>query len=184
MQHFRPEILHRGIQRRIRHRVKLRIGDEVRLIAPAQHRLLIFGQDVGGVRNGTLFLLFNTLIAGDGRIRFVRLSSPGARLAAIGNEFSGSGRIAERVGAGGPITSEGNFGAGNLVDTKADAPENWLDTRRVRNGSVSRKPVYIDADGIERDGIPVFFPPPDTKEGGLPASLAPRGENNRAPGAG
>jgi hypothetical protein len=56
-------------------------------------KFIDWGQDVGGERNGTLFLLNNTLIAGSPQISFLSSSSPGAKIEATNNVFFGSDRI-------------------------------------------------------------------------------------------
>ncbi len=49
-----------------------------------------FGQDMGGARNGILYLFQNTLVAGSGNIHFLQSSSAQSTIAAIANIFTGS----------------------------------------------------------------------------------------------
>ncbi len=57
-------------------------------------KFIDFGQDMGRERNGTIYLLHNTLIAGDGRIRFIHVGDTHSAATADANIFYGSPNIA------------------------------------------------------------------------------------------
>ncbi len=77
-------------------------------------KFIDFGQDVGGKRNGTLYLVNNTLIAGDDRIRFLSISASESRVFAANNIFYGSPQIV--VGGESRVSGTHNWvGAGALV---------------------------------------------------------------------
>jgi ferric-dicitrate binding protein FerR (iron transport regulator) len=65
-----------------------------------QQRFIEVGDEGGGNRAGTLYLIGNTLVAADGRNLFINTAHAAMRTVAIGNIFSGSDRIA-MLGAGG-----------------------------------------------------------------------------------
>ncbi len=63
-------------------------------------RFIQFGQDSGLPHRGTLFAFNNTCVAGDGRIRFLDVTSPEAAVVAHNNIFFGSDRVVGLAGAG------------------------------------------------------------------------------------
>lgn len=62
-------------------------------------KFIHFGQDMGGARNGNLYLFHNRLVAGDRRIRFVDINVPGARLFAAENLCRGAEPVPSTPGA-------------------------------------------------------------------------------------
>jgi hypothetical protein len=166
--------------------VSLVDGDET--VSPGSHAALIgnvivskpnrtgnhtkfidWGQDMGGERNGTLFLLNNTLIAGAPQIAFLSSSSPGAKIEAKNNIFFGSDQMtsAEK----GAI-----IGSHNWLLQSAKAPMGFDDSLRgtdpgfagaKRNDFhlTARSPCrdagaeessYRDGDDKPQNGIPRF----------------------------
>ncbi|HYE05164.1 MAG TPA: PA14 domain-containing protein, partial [Planctomycetota bacterium] len=70
-------------------------------------KYIVFGQDVGGAHNGTLYAFNNTFIAGTDRIRFLEGTSAGASLVASGNIFVGSDNIV--MGGWASVSGGGNW---------------------------------------------------------------------------
>ena len=110
------------------------------------HKFIDFGQE-SGHRVGMLTMINNTLLAGDGRIEFVSLSSPDVRVTAYDNRFAGSLNII--VHGEGRVTGGGN-----------DAPPGphlpALFTSRLDGADASSALRYRDGAGRWQDGIPRF----------------------------
>jgi hypothetical protein len=85
-------------------------------------KFIDFGQDMGGARRGTLFLFHNTMIAGERRIRFLRVGAPDSKIVARNNLFLGSDAI---VGE-----NRGSVeGSHNWLPQTARIPEGFRDNR-------------------------------------------------------
>lgn len=84
-------------------------------------KFIDFGQDVGGKRDGCLFLVNNTLIAGEGRIEFLSASASTARVVAANNIFYGSSHITRNDGAR-------VVGTNNWVGQGASIPTGFTNT--------------------------------------------------------
>ena len=97
-------------------------------------KFVLFGSEGEGAHDGTLFLFRNAFVAGSGRIDFVTLDDPRARLAAFNNAFVGSDKILNL------IKSSAVKGGGNRLPGGADAPPGW-------RGPPAAPANYVDGDG-------------------------------------
>jgi hypothetical protein len=143
-------------------------------------KFIDWGQDMGGARNGTLFLLNNTLVAGSSQIVFLASSAPGASVTASNNVFYGSDQV---VG-----TNRGGVsGANNWLPRSAAVPNGFekslrgadpgfVDARRGDfrltaaspcRGAGQPHPAYKDDSNTSRDGAPRF-------QTAAPLQVAPR----------
>ncbi len=86
-------------------------------------KFILFGSELGGKHDGTLYLFHNTLIAGSPRIRFVQLYDPNASLVAHNNIFLGSDQIV--VEARKAISVSGSH---NWIPASAEAPATFTNT--------------------------------------------------------
>jgi hypothetical protein len=86
-------------------------------------KFILYGSELGGKHDGTLYLFHNTLIAGNARIKFVQLYDPNARLVAHNNIFFGSDQIL--VEAKKAISINGSH---NWVPASAEVPDTFTNT--------------------------------------------------------
>ncbi len=99
-------------------------------------KFILFGSESGGKHTGTLFLWRNTLIAGNGRIRFISLDDPGTSAQIGGNVFVGSDQILTTPRP--PVAVQG---AHNLLPATATVPDGWTN-------EWPRDPAYVDGEGM------------------------------------
>jgi ferric-dicitrate binding protein FerR (iron transport regulator) len=155
-----------------------------------QQRFIEVGDDAGGSRHGTLYLIGNTFVAADGRNIFVNTAHAAMRTVAESNIFSGSERIA-LLGAGGfsgrrnwmPATASIPPGAAENVPATAAGP-GFVDARsrdfRLRADAACRDQGladlrYRDAAGgeqaVEPWGVPGRAPVPPAPGQGRPRDV-------------
>ncbi len=101
-------------------------------------KFILYGSELGGKHDGTLYLFHNTLIAGSPRIRFVQLYDPDARLVAHNNIFFGSDQIV--IEAREAVSVDGSH---NWIPVSAEAPDTFINTIK------GDAPGFLNAD--ERD---------------------------------
>ncbi|MFC1715480.1 right-handed parallel beta-helix repeat-containing protein [Candidatus Poribacteria bacterium] len=101
-------------------------------------KFILYGSELGGKHDGTLYLFHNTLIAGSPRIRFVQLYDPDARLVAHNNIFFGSDQIVSEARKA--ISVDGSH---NWIPASAEAPDTFTNTIK------GDAPGFLNAD--ERD---------------------------------
>ena len=111
-------------------------------------KFILFGSESGGSRDGTLYLFHNTLIAGNGRIRFITLDDPKARAVVRNNVFVGSGNILTT-----PRPPVSVVASDNWMPAGLPLPPGW--------GAASGEPLkYVDGKGAGREAEfdPAFLP--------------------------
>jgi len=133
-------------------------------------KFVIFGQDIGGAHNGTLYLINNTLIAGSSSIGFLRSSASNSAIVAANNVFYGSDTI---VQAGWTTNVSGS---NNWMSNTASIPGGFSQTvtgtlpgfvdaasynYQLTAASPLRDiglaaPVYVDGNGVSHSAIPTF----------------------------
>ncbi len=86
-------------------------------------KFILYGSELGGTHDGTLYMFHNTLIAGSPRIKFVQLYDPNARLVAHNNIFFGSDQIV--IEARKAISVNGSH---NWIPVSAEAPATFTNT--------------------------------------------------------
>jgi hypothetical protein len=133
-------------------------------------KFVIFGQDVGGAHNGTLYLINNTMIAGASSIGFLRSSATNSAIVAVNNVFYGSNTIVQ------PGWTTNISGSNNWTPNTAVLPAGFTGTvtgllpgfvdasvynylltaaSPVRDIGLA-SPVYFDGSGVSHSGIPAF----------------------------
>ena len=108
-----------------------------------------FGADGGNAHDGTLFLFHNTLVAGEGKIKFVMVSGAPANIVAANNIFVGSNQLTMLLKT--PVKSENisNFSGPDPEFTNAAG----RDFRPRKAAGVARGAApnltYEDGDGVK-----------------------------------
>lgn len=97
-------------------------------------KFIDFGQDLAGVRNGTLYAFHNTFVAGASTIRFLSLTSPGTAAVLTNNVFFGSDFI---VG----VTGGGVSGTNNYI------PPSATPAAGMTSSIAAASPGFADAAG-------------------------------------
>lgn len=101
-------------------------------------KYVLFGSEMGGSHNGTLFLFHNTFIAGDGRVNFITLDDPHSGAVIQGNVFIGSDQILRLARPAVSVQA-----TQNLLPASAKSPEGWSDAP----GSALE---YVDGEGAKQ----------------------------------
>ena len=133
-------------------------------------QFIVFGQDVGGARKGTLYLLNNTIIAGEASNKFLWLNSTDAKAVCYNNIFFGSDNVVWD-----DYTETNTTGSNNWFMSSASVPSGFKDSiKGTEPGFVSLKernfrltgtspcinkgisPVYQNGRGVSKPGTPDF----------------------------
>jgi hypothetical protein len=129
-----------------------------------------FGQDVGGLHNGTLYLINNTLVAGSPAIGFLRSTASGSAIVSVNNIYYGSNTIVQ------PGYGTGIRGYNNWLSTTAKIPATFTSNTTGTNPGFVREaqnnyqlmstspardigfhsPVYVDGGGVTRSAVPIY----------------------------
>src|SRR5713226_6166457 len=133
-------------------------------------KFINFGQDTGGLHNGTLYLVNNTLIAGNPSIGFLRSSASDSAIVAVNNIFFGSHTIIQ------PGWANRISGNNNWLPAAATIPLGFTSTTagtdpafvnasqqdyHLTSASLARNigfatPLYIDGSGVPHSAVPAF----------------------------
>ncbi|MBI3650760.1 MAG: hypothetical protein HY231_06895 [Acidobacteria bacterium] len=133
-------------------------------------KFIDFGADSGGVHNGTLYLVNNTLIAGSSAIAFLSASATDARIVAENNVFYGSNTIASAATAA-RISGDTNWIPASAVvpsgfsNSLSGADPGFVNAAQrnyhltsaaaCRNVGLNA-PVYYDGSGVLHSAVPLF----------------------------
>ena len=132
------------------------------------HQFLDFGPEMGGERDGTLYMINNTLIAASPKTIFLRLSTPQVNAVLHNNIFYGSSQFLTGPGAGNVSGSnnwvpKGTKVPSTLKDTIHGEDPGFTDAPRrdfrLRTGSTcinagTNMLTYVDGDGVTTSGRP------------------------------
>ena len=99
-------------------------------------KFILFGSESGHTHDGTLFLLNNTFIAGNEKIKFISLADAKANAIIRNNVFVGSEQILNTMQTPMDVTASGNW-----KPSGTPLPEGWAD-------AIHTPLLYIDGDGV------------------------------------
>jgi hypothetical protein len=132
-------------------------------------QFIVFGQDVGGTHNGTLYLINNTLVAGSPSIGFLRSNASDSSIVSVNNIYYGSNTIVQ-PGYSTNVTGTNNWlPSGAVIPLGFSANNTGADPGFVNAASdfhlVSgapasdmglNSPTYVDGSGVAHLGTPLF----------------------------
>jgi hypothetical protein len=133
-------------------------------------QFICFGQDVGGLHNGTLYLINNTLVAGASSIGFLRSTATDSAIAAVNNIFYGSNTIVQ-PGYGNGISGNNNWlpstaaipatFTSNTTGTNPEFVNPGQNNYQLMAGSSAlgigySSPIYVDGNGVQQSGVEVY----------------------------
>jgi hypothetical protein len=133
-------------------------------------QFICFGQDVGGLHNGTLYLINNTLVAGSPSIGFLRSTATDSAIVSVNNIYYGSSTIVQ------PSYGNGISGYNNWLSSTAVIPTTFtsnitgadpgfvnlsqnnyqLTSASTALGIGFSSPLYVDGNGVQQSGVPVY----------------------------
>lgn len=97
-------------------------------------KFVLFGSELGGSHDGTLYLYHNTFVAGNPRIQFVNLADAKARAVIRNNIFIGSRNLLVESRPAVSVVADHNFLPANAV-----VPPGWMDN------ITGTDPGFVDA---------------------------------------
>jgi hypothetical protein len=133
---------------------------------------IVFGEDTGGTgRNGTLYLINNTIIAGMSQNKVIQLTSTNSKAVLYNNIIYGTNQI-----VGDSTTDSKTTGGYNWLPQLANIPSKLSNTLQgIEPGFVSTtnndyhlnsastcinagysNPIYIDGSGVSHTGVPEY----------------------------
>ncbi|MFH1823878.1 MAG: hypothetical protein ABH873_01455 [Candidatus Firestonebacteria bacterium] len=131
-------------------------------------QFIIFGEDVGGDRKGTLYMINNTVIAGMSVNKFIWVNGSSSKAVLYNNIFYGSDNLFYDDGT--PVKVTGGYN--NWLPSSMTVPTNFVNTVSGTNPEFltdyylsstsscvnvgNSAPIYMDGSGVSHSGIPQY----------------------------